>query len=107
MSQYSERTYDGKKLGDMGKDELFLNLFVELSTLTWHNVSEDTPDPEAVESYAWGKDGGKHSIHILSKYEDGEIVLVSANDDRPEFKRSGADQFMLQWLWEQVVKSDG
>jgi hypothetical protein len=96
----SQPTYEGKTFDQFTTEELEMNLLVELSTLPWYNVSDDTPDPEAVESYAWGRDGGKHSIHILSKYEDGEIVLVSANDDRPEFKRSGADQFKLVWLWE-------
>lgn len=98
----SEPTYEGKTFDQFTTEELEMNLLVELSCRDWHNVSHDTPDPEAVESYAWGRDGGKHSIHILSKYKDGLIVLVSANDDRPEFKRAGADQFKIDWLWEQV-----
>ncbi|MDB4278906.1 hypothetical protein N9917_04830 [Deltaproteobacteria bacterium] len=98
----SEPTYEGKTFSEMSRDDLELALFVELSLRDWHNLSHESPDPEAVESYGWGRDGGKHSIHILSKYEDGEIVLVSANDDRPEFKKAGAEQFKLVWLWEQV-----
>jgi len=92
-----------KPLSEMSRSELEMELFVRLSCLNWHNLSDNPPDPEAVESYGWGQNGGRHTIHILSKYENGLIVLASANDKRPDWKRSGADQFKIDWLWENVT----
>jgi hypothetical protein len=99
----SERTYQGKTFSEMSRDDLELALLVELSLCDWHDLSDEPPDAEAVECYAWGRDGGKNTIHILSKYEDGEVVLASRNDDSTGWKRMAAEQFKLQWLWEQVA----
>jgi hypothetical protein len=101
----------GKPLTEMTHDELELNLLVELSCKTWHDLSNDIPDPdpEAIQSYGWGRKNGGF-LHVLTRYKNDEVCLVSARMGQVEpetgWKRTNADQFKLMWLWNNVCQEE-
>jgi hypothetical protein len=92
------------------RDQIELDLLVELSIHEWHDVTEVCPDPSAIQCFAYGINGKRHgpTVYMLSRYEDGgaEFALVSYVDGREEGKAVATEQFKLQWLWQQVINGE-
>jgi len=81
---------------------------VELSTSLWHDISEDCPDPDAVQCLAYGVMGkaNGNTIYLLTRYEDkgAEYALVAYAENKGNKERAiTSEQFKLEWLWQKVT----
>ena len=89
------------------REQIELDLLVELSTAEWHDVTEVSPDPDAVQCFAYGINGKRNgeTIFYLTRYEDdgAQYALVSQAENRgPDGKATTTEQFKLEWLWESI-----
>jgi len=92
------------KPADMTTAELEQALLVQLSTLEWHDLTEVSPDPEAVQCLGAGLAIGRKTIYMLTRYEgEGDKYALVAQPEGDEAKRVVTEQFKLEWLWEQVA----
>lgn len=92
------------------REQVELDLMVELSLRHWHDVTEVCPDPAAVQCFAYGIDGKNNgtTLYFLTRYEDegAEFALVSYAEKKDKERAVCTEQFKLQWLWEQVTKEE-
>tara|TARA_R110000824_G_scaffold40789_5_gene121930 strand:- start:313 stop:609 length:297 start_codon:yes stop_codon:yes gene_type:complete len=80
-------------------NEILLSL---LATFPWFDISEASPDPDAVET--WGCGFGD-KVYILPRYEDEvrfALVVQVADGDPNDFLAVTKEQFQIEWLWEHV-----
>jgi len=99
-----ERTLRGKPFKDYSREDLELELMVQLACGTWVDLTgEEGTDPDATQSLAFGREGGG-AIFILSRYEDGgdQFSLTSLKEGREEGRAVTKEQFKLQWLWDSI-----
>ena len=103
-----------KALEDISKmsySDMLARLFALLASdlFTWHDVTEDQFDTEAVQVLAAGLKTRRQTVFVLARYEDNEeeplVLAVYPLQDKA--KKVTAENYQLEWLWEQVTNSDG
>ena len=73
------------KPADMTTAELEQALLVQLSTLEWHDLTEVSPDPEAVQCLGAGLAIGRKTIYMLTRYEgEGDKYALVAQPEGDE-----------------------
>lgn len=81
-------------------------IVIPLSRHKWYDVTDYSPDPEAVQCFATAYQGKRlgETIFMMSRYEDEGDPFALVSKIGGEIKRVALEPYQLEWLWEHITQ---